>query len=70
MKNPFRSLRLFWNETAQELKKAAWPTWSELRELTLVVIIASALLGSFTSLSDFALINIVQFFTDLVSLAA
>ncbi len=67
MKNPFRSIRLFWQETTQELRKASWPTRTELRDMTIVVIIASALLGSFTSLSDFALFNIVEFFTDFVS---
>lgn len=67
MKNPFRSIRLFWQETTQELRKASWPTRTELRDMTIVVIIASALLGSFTSLSDFALLNIVEFFTHMVS---
>ena len=66
MKNPFRSVRIFWDETTTELKKASWPTKIELRDMTIVVIIASALLGAFTSLSDYALLNIVQFFTDLV----
>jgi len=67
MKNPFRSIRHFWQETIQELKKASWPTRTELRDMTIVVIIASAMLGTFTSLSDFALMNIVEFFTEIVN---
>ena len=66
MSNPFRKVRHFWQEMMVELKKASWPTRIELRDMTIVVIIASALLGSFTALSDYALLNIVQFFTDLV----
>lgn len=66
MKNPFRGIRIFWGETIQELKKATWPTRIELRDMTIVVIIASAMLGAFTALSDFALLNIVEFFTDIV----
>ncbi len=66
MKNPFRSIRIFWGEMITELKKASWPTRTELRDMTIVVIIASGLLGAFTSLSDYALMNIVRFFTDLV----
>jgi preprotein translocase subunit SecE len=38
----------------------------ELRDSTIVVIVASALLGLFTSISDFALNNVVLLFTDLV----
>jgi preprotein translocase subunit SecE len=67
MKNPFRSIRLFWRETVQELKKASWPTRTELRDMTIVVIIAAALLGCFTSLSDFALLNIVEFFSEFAT---
>ncbi len=66
MSNPFRKVRHFWQEMMVELKKASWPTRIELRDMTIVVIIASVLLGSFTALSDYALLNIVQFFTDLV----
>lgn len=50
-----------------ELQKASWPTRTELRDYTIVVVIAAALLGLFTSISDFALINFVDLFTKLVS---
>lgn len=66
MTNPFSKVRLFYQETVVELKKAAWPTWKELREMTLVVIIAVALIGAFVSLADFALINVVDLFTNWV----
>ena len=67
MKNPFRSIRVFFVEMIAELKKASWPAFPELRESTLLVIVASVLLGLFTSLSDFSLYQVVDLFTALVS---
>ncbi len=63
MKNPFRSVRIFAGETVGELKKATWPTRAELRDSTVVVIIAMALLGFFTSITDFSLYQVVNLFT-------
>jgi len=66
MKNPFRSTRIFFGEMVDELKKASWPTWSELRDSTIVVIVACALLGLFTSVADFSLYQVVDLFTGWV----
>ena len=52
MKNPFTSIRLFYKETMTELKKATWPTKTELRDSTIVVLLATVLLGSFIALRD------------------
>jgi len=67
MKNPFRSTCIFLGEMVGELQKAAWPTKTELRDSTIVVVFASALLGIFTSISDFSLVSFVDLFTKLVS---
>jgi preprotein translocase subunit SecE len=67
MANPFRSVRLFASELVGELQKASWPTKSELKDSTIVVIVACLLLGLFTSISDFALINVVAVVTEWVS---
>ena len=67
MKNPFSSTRIFVGEMVDELKKATWPTWTELRDSTVVVIVAVVILGAFTSISDFALVNFVDLFTRMVS---
>jgi preprotein translocase subunit SecE len=67
MKNPFRSTRIFFGEMVGELQKASWPTRTELRDSTIVVVLAGVLLGVFTSISDFALINVVDLFTSWVS---
>ncbi|NBD38256.1 MAG: preprotein translocase subunit SecE [Verrucomicrobia bacterium] len=66
MANPFRKARLFLGETSQELKKAVWPTKTELRDSTVVVFIATLLLGAFISLADFSVYNWVQLLTNLV----
>jgi preprotein translocase subunit SecE len=50
-----------------ELQKASWPTRTELRDSTVVVIVASLLLGVFTSVSDFSLYQVVDLFTSFVS---
>jgi preprotein translocase subunit SecE len=66
MKNPFRSIRIFFGEMVDELKKASWPTWTELRDSTVVVIVACAILGVFTSITDFSLYQVVDLFTSWV----
>ncbi len=66
MKNPFRSTRIFFGEMVDELKKASWPSWTELRDSTVVVIIACVLLGLFTSIADFSLYQVVDLFTSWV----
>ena len=67
MKNPFRSTRIFLGEMVGELQKATWPTKSELRDSTIVVIVAVLIMGIFTSISDFALYNVVDVVTEFIS---
>jgi len=67
MKNPFRSTRIFIGEMVGELQKATWPTKIELRDSTIVVVVAAVILGIFTSISDFSLTQVVVLCTDLVS---
>ncbi|NQY31563.1 MAG: preprotein translocase subunit SecE [Coraliomargarita sp.] len=66
MNNPFSSIRLFYKETLTELKKASWPSKTELRDSTVVVLVATVLLGSFIALTDFSLMNGVELLTDWV----
>jgi len=67
MANPFSSVRLFTVELIGELKKASWPTTVELKDSTIVVIVACVLLGLFTSISDFALFNVIDVVTEWIS---
>jgi preprotein translocase subunit SecE len=66
MKNPFSSTRILFTQMVEELQKATWPTWPELRDSTIVVIVASVIMGIFTSISDFSLIQVIGFLHDLV----
>lgn len=63
MKNPFSKIRLFWQETAGELKKAVWPTRKELKESTIVVIVGIFIVGFYVSVVDFSLHQVVELFT-------
>ena len=67
MANPFRSARIFFGELVAELQKASWPTREELKDSTIVVIVACLLLCLFTSISDFALYQVVDLLTSWVS---
>lgn len=64
----FDTLRRFWNETYSEVvKKAIWPKPRELAQYTVVVCVAVIVLTCVIFLFDFSLMNLIQFFTDLVS---
>ncbi|MDG1173869.1 MAG: preprotein translocase subunit SecE [Opitutales bacterium] len=47
------------------MRKASWPTFSELRESTGVVVAGVFILGFFISVSDFSLSNWVEYTTEL-----
>jgi len=66
MANPFRTARIFLAETSTELKKAVWPTRTELRDSTIVVFVAALLLGAFIALADFSVYNWIQLLTNWV----
>ena len=67
MQKFFSRVRIFAHEIWDELKKAAWPSKTELRDSTIVVIVAALILGLFTSISDFSLFQVVNLFTSLMS---
>jgi preprotein translocase subunit SecE len=48
------------------LKKAVWPTKSELRDSTVVVFVATLLLGAYVALADFSVYNWIQLLTNWV----
>ncbi len=39
-------------DTREELKKCSWPTWEELKESTVLVMLVTLLLGVFTFATD------------------
>jgi preprotein translocase subunit SecE len=44
----FLRISQYFRETQEELKKCTWPTWEELKGATVVVMIATLLVGFFT----------------------
>jgi preprotein translocase, SecE subunit, bacterial len=67
MANPFSRVRQFFNETRAELKKANWPSSSEVKSSMVVVFIAIILLGAFVALADFSLYNVIDLCTALIN---
>lgn len=65
--NIFKKIRIFNREMIDELKKASWPSWRELRESTVVVLIGIVFLGCFVSLVDFSLFQIVDLLMNCVA---
>jgi preprotein translocase SecE subunit len=47
-------------QTREELKKCAWPTWEELKESTVLCMLVTLLLGGFTVLTDLVFTVIAQ----------
>jgi preprotein translocase subunit SecE len=47
-----KNLTVFVQETREELKKCAWPTWVELRGSTILIITTVAFLSAFVFIVD------------------
>jgi preprotein translocase subunit SecE len=48
------AIQRFFRETIGELRKVTWPTWTEARNLTLVVIVVLVIMALFLDLIDSA----------------
>ena len=46
------AIQLFFRETAGELRKVSWPTWPEVRQLTLIVLAVMLVMGVILGLTD------------------
>jgi len=66
-RNPFRRLAHFGQETMEELRKATWPDWAELRDSTVLVILTVIILGGYIAVVDFFLGQLITFFTHFAS---
>jgi preprotein translocase subunit SecE len=55
--------RAFLQEVYVELRKSTWPTWIELRDSTVVVIIAVIVLAAFVGVADLFFSWVVEFLT-------
>jgi preprotein translocase subunit SecE len=48
------AIQRFVRETVGELRKVSWPTWSEVRQLTVIVLVVMVIMGLVLSLVDLA----------------
>jgi preprotein translocase subunit SecE len=46
--------------TREELRKCSWPTWDELKESTVLVMVVTLLIGVFTVIVDFVFTVVAQ----------
>ncbi|MDR2396427.1 MAG: preprotein translocase subunit SecE [Puniceicoccales bacterium] len=51
----------------EELKKASWPSWHELRKSSMIVLLGVLFLGVFVSMVDFSLFQMVDLLIRCVS---
>ena len=50
----------FFVDSRQELKKVTWPTFEELRDSTIVVIVSMLILAAFVGAIDFLLSKVIE----------
>jgi preprotein translocase SecE subunit len=58
-----RRLRRYLQESWSELKKVAWPTRDQVRNLTVLVFIVSAAIGVFIAIWDYIFTLVIQLIT-------
>jgi preprotein translocase subunit SecE len=58
-----RRLRRYLQESWSELKKVAWPTRDQVRNLTVLVFIVSAAIGIFIAIWDYIFTLVIQLIT-------
>jgi preprotein translocase subunit SecE len=58
-----RRLRRYLQESWSELKKVAWPTRDQVRNLTVLVFIVSAAIGIFIAVWDYIFTLVIQLIT-------
>jgi preprotein translocase subunit SecE len=64
--NKMEKIRNMWNQSVDELlNKVTWPTWDELRESAIIVLVASLIFASIVWVIDYALGNGLDFFYSL-----
>jgi preprotein translocase subunit SecE len=55
------AIQRYFIETTGELRKVSWPTWSEARQLTILVIIVMVVIGIFLGIVDWGANIILNF---------
>lgn len=53
VKKQENAIQRYYRETVGELRKVSWPTWTEARRLTLLVLVVMVVVGLFLAGVDF-----------------
>lgn len=61
LKNTTARVVTFTREVRGEMQKVTWPTWTELKGQTIVVIIAVLLIAGFIGVVDLVLSSTIKF---------
>ncbi|MGQ9834241.1 MAG: preprotein translocase subunit SecE [Candidatus Villigracilaceae bacterium] len=54
------ALQQFYRETMGELRKVSWPTWTEARNLTIIVVVVMIVMGLYLALIDAAASSLLE----------
>lgn len=54
------ALQRFYRETMGELRKVSWPTWTEARNLTIIVVVVMIVMGLYLALIEAASSSLLQ----------
>jgi preprotein translocase subunit SecE len=57
--NPFRRLRTFLHEVRVEMRQVTWPTRTDVRATTVVVLVTVAFFGAYFFVVDFGVSRLV-----------
>ena len=60
LKTWWNAVHTFYDEVRMELKKCSWPSWPELKESTVVVIVSVVILGVFVGFTDLLLNGLLK----------
>ena len=58
--NAYQKTATFLDEVRSEMNKVTWPSWTELKGQTIVVIIAVLIIAAFISVVDLILSNTIS----------
>ena len=56
----FLKISAYWAEMMEEMRKCTWPTWDELLGSTVLVTVATAMIGGFTVGVDWVCSNLIK----------
>ncbi len=60
MNNSITRVKGFFREVKEEIAKCTRPSWEELRESTVVVVVTMAILGVFIFATDYVISQVTQ----------